>query len=139
MTAKELLAHQIDEAGFQLKMTFEGLSEEGFDHHACGSSMSPREMIEHLAEACQATIETAAGREYEWGSFSIEDKTGANLVAVWADLREKASAAVLAGESEGSFKSGSAFLVEHDFYHVGQMATVRLSLDPDWNAYCIYR
>ena len=39
----------------------------------------------------------------------------------------------------GNFVVGADFIVGHDAYHIGQLAQIRLALNPEWNAYSIYK
>ena len=98
--------------------------------------MSPRELVEHLCECAVAFNKSAVGEKHEWGTFSVDDKSPANLRAELKRLRAEAVAEVN-GEDE-VLKEAFSFLSSHDAYHVGQLCSCRLSLDPNWNAYAIY-
>ena len=43
-----------------------------------------------------------------------------------------------AGDDEKTLRNAAAYITSHDFYHVGQMATFRLTHSPGWDAYSIY-
>jgi hypothetical protein len=53
------------------------------------------------------------------------------------DLRAKAQAVAL--EREDWETHALAYGPAHDYYHVGQMAALRLVKEPTWNAYSIYK
>jgi len=136
MTDKELLRHQIDDAGYQLTKVFEGIEETSLDSRVTEKAMTPREVVAHLAEAYQATIAAAAGKEHQWGSYAPADSS---WPAVWNEmmgLRERAAEAIL---ESGKVTDGNAFIVAHDYYHVGQICSLRLIKDPEWDAYSIYK
>ncbi|MFN8221317.1 MAG: hypothetical protein U0S12_14440 [Fimbriimonadales bacterium] len=135
MTIKDHLEHCIDDVGMQLGKVYEGLDEAHYDHRVCPQAMSPREILEHLCECYTAVITETSGGTHEWGSFSIEDKSAANLKAKLSELRGQAKRAALAASDP---KIGHAYIVSHDAYHVGQMALVRLNTDPNWNPYSLY-
>jgi hypothetical protein len=137
MTAKELLAFEIENVGGQLRGALAGLPEALQDTKLCEGGMTPREAVEHLAEAYVATVANAKGEKYEWGSFTIEDKSWDNLISVFWSARQKATEAVLVDE-ETALKSGYDYIVAHDAYHVGQIAALRIGNEPGWDSYAIY-
>lgn len=138
MDAITLLRTQIDDLGFQLEACLTGLPVEEIDTKPLPVLSSAREAVTHLCEVYTATEEITRGQQHAWGSYAPPVTEWNELLVVFRDLRTKAATAVLDGDPE-HLGHGSAFLVEHDAYHVGQLATLRRSIDPDWNAYSIYR
>jgi len=138
MDAKELLAYSIDNVGFQLEKVFVGLPASVQSSRACPSGMCPPEMIEHLCEAYQAVLINASGGTYEWGTFVIIDKSWDNLVATFKLMRQQARNAVIGGD-EKLLKAGVDYIVLHDAYHVGQMASILIDSDLGWDPYSIYQ
>jgi uncharacterized damage-inducible protein DinB len=138
MTAAELLSHQLDDLGKQLTAVLAGLSPDQQDHKLHENGFSPRETLEHLAECYQAFSTSITGGKHQWGSFSTEDKSWANLERVWADLRAKALDMIGGLTDPEHLKAASEFLVLHDAYHVGQLAAGRLQAEPGWDPYSIY-
>jgi len=139
MNATEFLKHQLEDGLFQLEKCVEGLDEKGFDTRPAPNAMSPREIVEHLCECYVAFIASAEGREHSWGTYSIEDKSSANLMKTFRELRAQA-AAMATDKSHGeTLKHAHAYIVAHDNYHVGQLALARLTENPEWNPYSIYR
>ena len=136
MTDKELLRHQIDDAGYQLSKVFEGIEETSLDFRLTEKAMTPREILAHLSECYLATVEMAAGREHSWGSYTAPDSSWPALWNNTKELRDKAAEAAL-GADDFVLK-GNSFIVAHDYYHVGQMCAVRLVRDANWDAYSIY-
>lgn len=140
MTAKELLRYQLDDAKFQLEQILAGLDGSHVDGKPINTGMSMRETLVHLAEAYTATIKEAAGEKHEWGQFELPHESWADLVAQVFALRDKAVEAALGLEDEAkSVNQVHHFLIAHDFYHVGQLASIRIATDANWNPYAIYR
>jgi uncharacterized damage-inducible protein DinB len=140
MTAKELLRYQLDDAQFQLEQVLAGLDGSHVDGKPVNTGMSMREMVVHLAEAYTATIKEAKGEKHEWGTFELPHESWQELVDTAFALRAEAVEAALSVEDEEKgMKNAHAFLVGHDYYHVGQLATIRIATDSDWNSYSIYR
>lgn len=135
MTSKELLQHQFDDAAYQLEKVFDGI-DDSLDFKLTEQSMSPRETVVHLSECYVATVKDVNGEQHSWGTFQSSATDWASTWAEFNDLRAKATAAVLA--SDGAETKGHAYIVAHDFYHVGQLCQVRLVRDPGWDAYSIY-
>ena len=136
MTEKELLRHQIDDAGFQLDKVFESIEEASLDFRLTEHAMTPREILAHLCECYVATSVGTEGKEHEWGTYTAPDTTWPALFNNMKELRATAAEAALATPDYET--KTSAFMIAHDFYHVGQMCMVRLVRDPSWNAYSIY-
>lgn len=139
MTASELIRHQIDDVGFQLSKVFEGIPASGQDSKAIPSVMSPREMLAHLTEAYLAFDAHGRGEEFQWGSFKPADPSWEGLYAEFEAARNTAAARATSSDDEKTLKSAHDYLVGHDAYHVGQMVSCRIAMDPEWNFYGIYR
>jgi hypothetical protein len=135
MTTNELLKYQIDDAGFQLNKVFEGV-DSSLDERLTEHAMSPREIAAHLGECYTAVITETSGGKHEWGTYSPSTTEWPALWNEVMELRGRASAAALS--SNDWEKHASAFIPAHDYYHVGQMAMLRLTKDPGWDPYSIY-
>jgi hypothetical protein len=138
MKASELLSYEIEHIGSQLRKVFEGLQPGYQDFRVTAKAMSPRDSLEHLCEVYQAVVSMSAGKEHEWGSFSIDDKSWDNLWSTMWRMRGDAVAAVSGSDDDKTLKAGHDYIVSHEAYHVGQAALVRLATDADWNPYSIY-
>ena len=138
MTAKEFLEYELTQSGKQIEACLNGLGEDGFDSKCAPIAMTPREILEHLAEAYQAFIAASKGEEHQWGSFQVEDKSTSNLKQVFADTRSQAVAAALSNEGDKTAKAAYDYIIAHDNYHVAQLVLTRLQLEPDWDSYAIY-
>ena len=60
------------------------------------------------------------------------------LVGYVLTQRDAVVAKLDGSASEEVVKHAFDYVALHDCYHVGQMCTLRLTLDPEWNAYSIY-
>jgi len=137
MTARELLQYQLDDSQYQLEKCFEGLPSELFNAKVTEQAMTPAEVIEHLCEAYTALIAESEGKKHEWGSYKIEDRSPENLLKTWSQTRERATATI--ADEEPAYKHAHAFIVAHDYYHVGQLCELRVAKDPGFDPYAIYR
>jgi len=138
MTVKELLQSQIANAGYQLQKVSEGLTPEQAELKPHAGMMSFREQLSHLSEAYVATSKELRGEKHDWGTYHVEGGWDA-VLADFQQTRATAAADVLSADDATAAKIGSDFMVGHDYYHVGQLASVRLAIDPSWNSYSIYR
>lgn len=138
MTAKELIQSLVDNAGFQIEQCCAGVTEEQADLKVHDDAMSFRVTIAHLCECYVAAVEIAAGREHAWGTFEPKSAAFAPLLDEWRQLR-KAAAEVVVSDDDKLIAVGADFIVGHDYYHVGQLVTLRLSFDKDWNSLSIYK
>jgi hypothetical protein len=139
MTATELLNKQLDDVTYQLDKILEGVKESDIDFKIAPTVMSTREQVEHLCEVYTAVEEESRGVDHAWGTFSIEDKSWANLTSQFAALRAKALEIVSGAEDEKALIGASGFMIGHEYYHIGQLATLRIATDSAWNPYSIYR
>lgn len=138
MTALELTQYQLEDASFQLEKCLEPMTDAQLDTKASPEGMTPRDIVEHLCEAYEAYVDSVEGREHEWGSFSIEDKSKENLLQTFREMRSRAVQAAMDRSDEKDLKNAYAFLTAHDAYHVGQLCLVNLATNPDWDPYSIY-
>lgn len=135
MTTKELLQHQINDSGFQLDKVFDGI-DASLDAKLTEKAMTPRETIAHLGECYTAVITETGGGKHEWGTYT---PATTEWPALWNDVKDlRAKAAAAAVEKEGWEEHASGFLPAHDYYHIGQMAALRIVRDPEWDPYSIY-
>jgi uncharacterized damage-inducible protein DinB len=138
MTSLELFAMQAEDAGYQLGKCLEGMSETQLDARLAEGLMTPREMVAHLAECYHAVTVEAGGAKYQWGTYSVPSLQTTDLLGTFRSLRSAALQA-LAEKGEDGLKQGCAFIVGHDYYHVGQLVANRIAADPSWDSYSIYR
>jgi hypothetical protein len=138
MTIRDLLVAQMDESGYQLNACFEGMTAEQIDSNPVPNAFSPRECLEHLLEVCTAVQAMSEGKQHEWGTY-VAPKLGAlELLEHFRTERTKAVETAITS-IDTNHNLASDYIVGHEFYHVGQMVTARLTLDPNWPPYSIYR
>lgn len=138
MTTLELIQIQLSGAGKQLNQLISVMSEENGDFKSSAMSMSPRETLEHLCEVYTAVLEMVEGKDHNWGSYVAPDTTIAGLSSTLNELREKAVSACLTGDAP-QIETATHFIVEHDFYHVGQLVTCMMLSVRDFDPYMIYK
>ena len=137
MDAKTLALSQIEEVGYSLDKTLEGISGDQWDAKATDETMTPREIVTHLADCYVATQKSAAGEEPAWGSTVLSD----DATEAVKQMKEHRAAAVASLEpipAEKAAHLASSFIILHDAYHVGQLASIRLK-NEGWDPYSIYR
>ena len=139
MNAIKLLSHQLEDTTFQITKVLEGVKESDLDFKIGPTTQSIRGLIEHLCEVYTAVEEESRGEHHKWGSYSIEDKSWGNLINTFTTLRSRAIELVSSPESEQQLFSASDFMVGHEYYHVGQLASIRIATDPEWDPFSIYR
>jgi hypothetical protein len=137
MSIVDFLKGQIEGSGSQLTNVLNGIAAEHKDFRLHDGGFSFAEQVTHLAEAYRAVLAAGDGKEYEWGSFVPASDEWSDLVAEAMALRTEATAVVLV-DDETKLQLGSDYIVFHDLYHVGQMATMRLQVQADWNYMEIY-
>lgn len=139
MNAIKLLSHQLEDTTFQIAKVLEGVKESDLDFRIAPSARTILEQIEHLCEVYTAVEEQSRGEHHQWGAYVIEDKSWSNLLATFTTLRSKAIEIVSSPQSEKELFTASDFMVGHEYYHVGQIASIRIATDPAWDPFCIYR
>lgn len=139
MNAKELLRQQLDDAGYQISQVLKDLPDFALDHKVTPHAMSPREIVEHLAEAYEALRAHLEGRKHAWGTFRLPDHRWDAMLAEMAAIRGRSVEATLASDDPEALTAASAYITSHDAYHVGQLVLLRLELTPDWDVHSIYR
>ena len=137
MTAKEFMVAQLADTHLQVTAVYEGLANADWDKKSNPAAMSARETLGHLNECCHAFL-SEDPHKYAWGSYKMGDKPNEDLMAEFNQLRSKCVDKLSDSNDDEVVKGAGTYLALHEAYHVGQLATLRLSLDPEWNAYSIY-
>jgi uncharacterized damage-inducible protein DinB len=138
MTVKEFLKTQLDDALFQLEKVLDGVEGSHVDGKPIATMLSLRETVGHLAETYHAVEVVAAGGKHEWGSYHVEETDWDALVARVFAMRATAVETIMGMDEDKAAEMGHAYLIAHDYYHVGQLVALRVAAHPDWNAYSIY-
>ncbi|MBS1705095.1 MAG: hypothetical protein JST40_04420 [Armatimonadetes bacterium] len=138
MDARGLLESALKQSGFQVEKVFEGLSSEQWSMRPVAAMMTPAEQALHLAECYVAFCTEAQGGKHDWGGYVQPEAWASDPMGAISSERPKAVALALASESEDVQKLAMDFLTMHECYHVGQMCTIRLTLDETWSPYSIY-
>ncbi|MEI7986250.1 MAG: hypothetical protein WCI55_11540 [Armatimonadota bacterium] len=138
MTGKEFAAQMMDECGYQLKACLVGISDENFVATPLAGMMSIRDSLEHCAEAYVAVQKGIAGEKHSWGTYKFPAGSVNELVDIFDTERAKAVELSLEKFDDDSHFVKD-YIVAHEFYHVGQMVSVRLALGDGFEPYSIYR
>lgn len=139
MTGSELIRHLIDDSAYQVGKVFEGIPEDVADMKVNEHCMSARETLTHLCDCVQALFAAMDDTKYAWGSFQPADSSIEGLLKAFREMRATVRERVTAqGEDDKTLKLAADYVVGHEFYHVGQMASFRLTFTPGWDAYSIY-
>ena len=135
MDAKQFLAIQLDDAGYQLEKCFQGISEAAMNLKVCDAAMTPRDILVHLGDVYKAFLVIQAGEKYEWGSYQPSEVSWGEV----SEMRKAAVSSALASEGDEALKMANAYVLAHDYYHVGQVCLARVQTEPDFDPYSIYR
>ena len=139
MTTVDYVRYQLDDLGFQLNACFGAIGEDLLELKLTPQSMTPRETVEHLCEAYLAFLAHVEGEKWNWGSFSIADRSKPNLMETLHEIRGRATTAACADEKdEDRLKTAHAYITAHDAYHVGQLSLLLVNHNPAWDPYSIY-
>ncbi|MBS1714767.1 MAG: hypothetical protein JST30_10575 [Armatimonadetes bacterium] len=128
-----------DDARYQLEKSLEGLDESSADAKPGAHTMSARETLAHLAECYVAGTAHLEGGQHEWGTFKPKATDFDALRSETFAHRDRFCDLVSQNPTEDAVKTAFTYGSSHDFYHVGQLCSLRLSLDPSWDAYSIYK
>lgn len=79
----------------------------------------------------------AHGQEAKWHQYAPADNDTGTLVDDFTTMRKEAIETCLA--SDKAYELVTDYIAVHDAYHVGQLCTARMSSEPGWDPYAIYR
>ncbi|MBX3097631.1 MAG: DinB family protein [Fimbriimonadaceae bacterium] len=138
--SQSLAKKVLDDSGFQVSQVFAGLKNEDWQQRLLPSTMSPQEVIHHLTECCKAASHRITqGTEFEgWGKTTMAGTTPEEWMEEFNACRAQAISAGLEEDNERHQMTLIDLLALHEAYHVGQLCTLRLQIDPDWNYLSIY-
>lgn len=132
------LRYALDASGKQLSTVFDGFPEALMDERLHEGTMSPRETLVHLCECYHAYALQAKGQKHSWGTYSEPDQSSEYLRLRCMELRNACIESGLAHESEEIRLECMDYVALHDSYHIGQIASLRIARQPDWNPYSLY-
>jgi uncharacterized damage-inducible protein DinB len=138
MLASEFASSQAEDCLHQLSACFKDVNDEHATQKPVECMMSIRETALHLMEAYTAIEKAAKGEKHEWGSFSDPGGDFASLIEKFHTARAVAVAAALASmdTNQSLIKD---YVIGHEYYHVGQLVSLRLMLDSNWDYHSIYK
>lgn len=111
------------------------MSEEALDFRMAGAQRSAREIVAHLLEEDAECIELLGGGRLALratqDSLRTSNEALLNLLQKeWASRADEAFS-ILTGGGQGMVQAVTYRQIE-DYYHSGQIAWLRLAVDPDW-------
>ncbi len=123
--------------GLQIERALQGLDPNLFGKQPTEVDMSVDDTLAHLCEAYSAFLASRAGKEFEWGSKTYPTEHSA-LLLTWKDLRAHAVESALSAKDEDGIEKALDYIALHDAYHVGKLCSLRMRLEPGWDAHAIY-
>ena len=138
MTGQEAISNLLDTAKFQLTMVFKDLPEDIRDNTLHSDNMSFSTSVGHLCEVYTAVLKMSRGETHDWGTYTLPSSDWNELHDLMFTLRAECIEASLALPDEAGLKTLCDYAIAHDFYHVGQLVTLRIAAEPGWNSYGIY-
>jgi uncharacterized damage-inducible protein DinB len=138
MTPQSLVLGSVSNAGSTLQVILAGLPDEATTQKAHPSMLSIAEAVNHLSESYGAFVAHEKGEEHQWGSFQSNASSFDEAVEELFALRDQAVALITDDASESTLKSALDYLANHDWYHIGQIATNRQVFQPEWSSYSLY-
>lgn len=138
MTTQEFMNYQLNDVGNQLKGVFKDLPADAWDKRSTAEAMTPRETAVHLLECYEAFLVESEGKKHNWGTFKPEQTTSEYLLEEMVSKRGRCMDIAIKSTDPEVIKHASSFIIVHDAYHVGQLATLRLQLG-EWDPYSIYK
>lgn len=138
--SQSLAKKVLDTSGFQVSQVFAGLKDEDWQRRLLPDTMSPQEVILHLTECCKAALHRVTQEsDFDgWGKTVMSGSTPEKWIEEFNACRAQAISAGLEEDSERNQEILMDLLSLHEAYHVGQLCTLRLQIDPSWNYYSIY-
>ena len=137
MTANEITSAVFHMTGSQVEGVLKDWPSDQWDARINDQTMSAKEVVAHLTECCLAFQKSAKGEQHEWGTYVPADTSVEGLLATMRAERA-ACGAMLASANDDQLKEAFMYIHTHDAYHVGQLVSLRLTLNPEWNSYAIY-
>ncbi len=137
MTANEITSAVFHMTGSQVEGVLKDWPSDQWEARINDQTMSAKEMVAHLTECYIAFQKSTKGESHEWGSYVPADSSVEGLLAAMRSERA-ASGALLEAATDDHLKEAFMYIHTHDTYHVGQLVSLRLTLNPEWNSYAIY-
>lgn len=139
MDARDLASYVFEDAGFQLGQVLQGFPSPAFDQKLNDLEMTPKDTVVHLTEAYVAGQKQIKGARHSWGTYAA---TSDDQDALVETMKQERAAFWNAAEESGDptqYKTAMLYGSNHDYYHVGQLCTMRRAVDPAWDSDSIYR
>lgn len=140
MNSRDLILSGLAKVNVQVERVFEGLPVSSWNARVSEEAMSPLETVEHLCHVIFAfTTEVTTGEPFDWEQdFATGISDPLDLWDRFVADRARAVSMVSSSEDDVAFAHAFDYIILHEAYHVGQIALLRISTEPDWNPYSLY-
>ncbi len=138
MTPYTLVLASVETAGKTLQKILIDFPSDMANEKAHESMFTTHEAVNHLTECYFAFEAHLKGEEHQWGSFVSTATTFSDAVSELIQKRDHATKLLTQESDEATLTSALDYLVSHDWYHIGQLATNRQVFVPGWNSYALY-
>ncbi len=138
MTGQEAISNLLDTAKYQLTMVLKDLPQDIKDNSLHSDNMSFSASVGHLCEVYTAILSMSRGESHSWGSYAVPTSDWDELCELMFSLRQESIDASFALPDEAGLATLCDYAIAHDFYHIGQLSTLRIAGEPSWNSYSIY-
>jgi uncharacterized damage-inducible protein DinB len=140
MNSRDLILSGLAKVNVQVERVFEAMPPEIWNARLSDEAMTPLETLEHLCHVIFAfSTEVATGEPFDWDTeFATGMKDPVELWDRFVADRARAVTMVSGSSDDEVFARAFDYLILHEAYHVGQMAQLRITMEPDWNPYSLY-
>ena len=138
MTPDSIVRTAVANAGKTLHKILIDFPLDSVNEKAHASMFTTYEAVSHITECYVAFAAHAKGEEHQWGSFSSEATSYAEDIEELFRTRDAVTALITVDSKEDALASALDYLVAHDWYHIGQLATNRQAFETTWNSFSLY-
>jgi len=139
MTATDLLQSAGDGNAKMLAIALTGIAPEHVDQRAHSTMMSFREHVNHISECAFVVIKMGRGEEHTFGTFSSDHPEFSAMIQEMFALRKQVLDAAVSSGADQDITTAWNYIIEHEMYHIGQIAATRQALEPAWSSHSLYQ
>ena len=138
MTPQSIVLDSASDTRKILKLVLTDLPDDAVTQKAHPSMLSISDAVSHLTECYLAYAAHVNGLQHEWGSYESPFESFSEAVDGMLAQRDAVTNLIPAEADEETLKTAMGYLVNHDWYHIGQIATNRQVFEPGWSSFSIY-
>ncbi len=136
----DLIIASIEKGAFQLEQVLKDLPEEAWARRVVPTAMTPFETVEHLVHCYGAFLATSSDEAFDWSvPFKLASTQLHEAMLDLERIRQEAINRVRTSPEEKVLGLALDYMIQHDSYHIGQLALFRMSIDPNWDPYSLYQ